>query len=462
MAFEKVDLPHPDDTIVAQCSALGGGVRAIVRLSGPRSHAIVQKVFRALPDYDDTSQVRQWRITPGCLCLPGFRLPIPAWVYRFYAPRSYTGQDMAELHTLGSPPLIEQLVAYLLSCGARAARPGEFTLRAFLAGKKDLSQAEAVRAVIEAEQLHDLQHALAQLAGGLKQPLQQLREQLLDLLADMEANLDFVDQDISFLSSEEAGQRIATCWHRLRDIQRQMRAQESVGRLPRIVLVGPPNAGKSSLFNALSGADALVSPIPGTTRDYLVRCCLLEGQNVELVDTAGWQPTDTDIDAQAQQLGRQIAERADILVWCDEHGMFLPPNDPRSPEHWSSAVVLRVRTKADLPAPTTILTESSPSYDVACSVTTNNGLEALRHLLADKLQALSSSPLAPSRSRCQHHLKEAGQCLQEAIEQIQRGVPLEFVTAAIRAALHELGELTGAIYTPELLDRIFSRFCIGK
>jgi tRNA modification GTPase len=465
MAFEKVDLPDPEDTIVALCSAPGAGTRAIVRLSGPEAHRITAAIFRPIDGDSSTSpaQADRRRVIPGSVFLQGVSAPLPAWLYRFFAPRSYTGQDMAEIHTLGSPPLVEHLIAELLRSGARAARPGEFTLRAFLAGKKDLAQAEAIRAVIEADDQSDLQRALQQLAGGLSGPLQALRDDLLNLLADLEANLDFVDEDITFLTPQEAFQRIQDGIDRLQGLLQQLQGRQIAGRLPRIVLVGPPNAGKSSLFNALSGAQALVSPMPGTTRDYLTHCCDLEGVRVELVDTAGWQPAGNGIEEQAQHLARQAAEHADVILWCDEKGVFLPPDHPQSPEAWSSAIVVRVRTKADLPSDThPSLTAGAWPADVACSVISAEGLHPLRLFLREKLATRPPSSLAPGSSRCQHHLEVAVRHLQAAAEQIVAQEPLEFPAAALRAALHQLGELTGVVYTNELLDRIFSRFCIGK
>ena len=440
-------------------------MRAIVRLSGPEAHRIARAVFRPMDDDsgNDPAQIYRRRVIPGCVYLRGVSTAVPAWFYRFTVPRSYTGQDMAEIHTMGSPPLVEQLIADLLLAGARAARPGEFTMRAFLAGKKDLAQAEAIRAVIEADDQSTLQRALQQLAGGLSGPLQTLRDDLLNLLADLEANLDFVEEDITFLTPQEALQRIQDGIDRLQGLLHRFQERQIAGRLPRIVLVGPPNAGKSSLFNALSGAQALVSPVAGTTRDYLTQCCELEGIRVELVDTAGWQPGEDGIEKQAQNLGRQAAEHADIILWCDEKGAFLPPDHPQSPEAWSSAIVVRVHTKEDLPDDADLqMSVSSWPADVSCSVVSAAGLRSLRRLLREKLVSRRPSSLAPGSSRCQHHMEAAIRHLQVAADQMLAQEPLEFPAATLRAALHHLGELTGVVYTNELLDRIFSRFCIGK
>src|SRR3954471_8036406 len=179
-----------DDTIVALASAPGPGARAVIRLSGPDAHRVVGAIFDSMP----TGRA----MAPGNLRLHGLHSPLPAVVYSMPGPKSYTGQDCVEVHTVSSPPLVDLLISTLLDAGARAAGPGEFTMRAFLAGKKDLTQAEAVLAVIEAGTDDELKHALGQLAGGITQPLHGLRDDLLNLLADVEAGLDFTEEDIQF------------------------------------------------------------------------------------------------------------------------------------------------------------------------------------------------------------------------------------------------------------------------
>src|SRR5207248_8108480 len=191
------------------------------------------------------------RLYPGQVRLPG-AAPLPADLYVFPAPHTYTGQHVAELHAPGCPPLIELLVAELLKAGARAARPGEFTLRAFLAGKLDLTRAEAVRGVIEAGSRDELAQALAQLAGGVARPLQELRDDLLNLLADVEAGLDFADEDIRFVDEDELLKRLGKGLALVMLAQKQLRERSVSGRAFRVVLAGRPNARKSSLFNALT------------------------------------------------------------------------------------------------------------------------------------------------------------------------------------------------------------------
>lgn len=489
MSFEKTTLPHPDETIVAVSSAPGSGARAIVRISGPNARTVVDAVFRANggrqpPEITPTQRESSSSLggptsptrylVPGSLRLTGVHSPLPATLYFFPGPRSYTGQDLAEIHTVGSPPLVEQLVTDLLNAGARPAQPGEFTLRAFLAGKKDLPQAEAVHAVIEAGTDTDLQAALAQLAGGITRPLEALREDLLNLLADLEAALDFADEDIQFIGQPETLARISAALEQLDVLQRQLDDRTVSGRPLRVVFVGQPNAGKSSLFNALAGGNAIVSPVPGTTRDYLTKQFDLNGVNVELIDTAGWQAGGDTIEEQAQQLGRDAAGRADVILWCDEHGEFGAADASRLEA--SGAEVLRVWTKRDQasggrqPAECSPRPRSSqaprgadtPRSPVLTSVVIPGGTELLRTALSDIVLSLTRPALAPSQSRCRHHVAACAEHLRATRDHVAADDPPELAASALRAALDQLGEITGAVYTTDLLDRIFSRFCIGK
>jgi len=449
MPLESTATPHPDDTIVAVSSAAGPAARAIVRISGPNARPVVDALFAP-----DAPAAAGRRLVPGNLRLTGVHSPLPADLYFFAAPHSYTGQDLAELHTIGSPPLVGRLVADLLNAGARSAGPGEFTLRAFLAGKLDLPQAEAVHAIIEAGSDSDLKHALAQLAGGVTQPLHDLRDDLLNLLADSEAALDFADEDIEFVGKPETLSRLAAALARLANVRRQLETRTVSGRPLRAALVGEPNAGKSSLFNALAGGpDALVSPLPGTTRDYLTKLLVLDGISVELIDTAGWAAFTDAIEEQSQKLGSEQTKAADIVLWCVEPGgAFASEVSERLAR--TEARILRVHTKCDL--------AGEPRSGIASSAVAPGGVDELRAALAEAAASLVHPPLAPSQSRCRHHLDACIRDLQQAHRHVLFDDPAELLALALRGALDQLGEMVGAVYTNDLLDRIFSRFCIGK
>jgi tRNA modification GTPase len=434
-----------DDTIVALASAPGPGARAVVRLSGPDARQVVGTAFALIPDGRGMAH--------GNLRLPGLHSPLPAMVYSMPGPKSYTGQDCVEVHTISSPPLVDLLIGTLLDAGARAARPGEFTMRAFLAGKKDLTQAEAVLAVIEAGTDDELTEALNQLAGGVTRPLQALRDDLLNLLADVEAGLDFTEEDIQFADKKDVLLRLGAGMAHLINLRKQLDDRAVSDRPFRVALVGEPNAGKSSLFNALTGVRAaIVSPVPGTTRDYVTRSVTLQGTNVELIDTAGRQEATNTIEEQAQRLGREQATRADLILWC------VPANEwraeRREPPGDVGGKAVIVLTKADL---TTVSTDHPTT-----SARTGRGIAELRRLLSDRAMGSRAAPLAPSLSRCRHHVEKGLGHLRTAHHAVLFDDPAELLALELRLALDQIGEMAGAVYTDDLLDRIFSRFCIGK
>ncbi len=293
-AADSICVYQANDTIAAVASAPGGAARAIVRISGPRVADVLSPVFRA----EDPASLatatgpRRWA---GVLVGPTAQhaeLVLPGHLYFWPGTRSYTRQPLAEWHMLGSPPLVAAALCAVCAAGARQAQPGEFTLRAFLAGRLDLTQAEAVLGVIDANGPRDLQLALAQLAGGLAAPLHGLRSQLLDLLAHLEAGLDFVEEDIEFISAESLRAQLQSAAEQVDLLLSRLDQRMSAGEAPRVVLVGRPNVGKSSLFNALCGGPAaLVADLPGTTRDFVRGMIDLGGVRCELIDTAGVDDT---------------------------------------------------------------------------------------------------------------------------------------------------------------------------
>ena len=333
-------------------------------------------------------------------------------------------------------------------------------MRAFLAGKKDLTQAEAVLAVIEAGTDDELTQALAQLAGGVTQPLHGLRDDLLNLLADVEAGLDFTEEDIQFADKKDILLRLGAGMAHLINLRKQLDDRAVSTRPFRVALVGPPNAGKSSLFNALAGVPAaIVSPVPGTTRDYVTRSVTIQGTNVELIDTAGWQEATDGIEEQAQRLGREQARKADLVLECVEATAWRAlrreshdsDNIGRLTPFRSQLVVLTKSDHAD------VLTDLP-----ATSAKTGRGVTDLRRLLADKAKEARVPALAPSLSRCRHHVEKGLGHLRAAHHAVLFDEPAEILALELRLALDQLGEMVGAIYTDDLLDRIFSRFCIGK
>jgi tRNA modification GTPase len=373
---------------------------------------------------------------------------------------------MAELHTVGSPPLVDWLLQTVCSSGARLAQPGEFTLRAFLAGRIDLTQAEAVLGVVEAADRRQLDTALTQLAGGLSRPLQKLRDDLLNLLADLEAGLDFVEEDIRFVEPEELKERLDNAARQLEALAQQLGQRTDTRQLPRVALIGAPNVGKSSLFNALTeNSSALVSPTAGTTRDYLSAIVRCGGIDVELIDTAGIQTDSTSpIDAAAQQSAAGQHRQASLRLLCLDAAAATSELNQLFTEN-----TLLIWTKIDtLPQLTQELFAidllQSPRKSILTSSRSGAGLEELRRAIAEALVASpsESSAVVGTIARTRESIQLASGALVQAQQLLIGNAGEELIAAQVRSVLEELGKVVGAIYTDDLLDRIFSRFCIGK
>ncbi len=424
------------DTLVALASPPGAGLRAIVRISGPRTTDIVRAL---LPGFAGvTSPCHN-----GVLRLDGVRSPLPAQVWFWAGPRSYTGQDLAELHLISSPPLVHAVLAQAHAAGARAAGPGEFTLRAFLAGKIDLTKAEAILGVTQARTDEELQSALKQLAGGLAHPLQALREDLLNLLADVEAGLDFTTEDLAFISLDEMLRRLTLGLAQITLVQKQLDSRTMEHRLPRVVLAGPVNAGKSSLFNVLTAGKALVSTEAGTTRDYLEAPLRLGEMTATLIDTAGRRDDAHADERRAQTLGAERAAEADLVLWCDPTAAEPAPGGALKLATCSDAFPRRAGW-------------------LAVSAHTGAGLPELRSAIASRLHERPGDPWSASLSRCRHHVLACRDHLRAAHHLALEDQPAELLALELRLALEQVGAIVGTIYTDDLLGRIFSRFCIGK
>jgi tRNA modification GTPase len=454
-----------DDTIAAISTAAGGAARGMIRLSGPSVVECLAKDFRPAAPVA-LAKVRAPRVIEGAFRLLDGR-ELPCEFYLWPGARSYTRQPVAELHTLGSPPLLDALLRAVCRAGARLAEPGEFTLRAFLAGQLDLTQAEAVLGVIDAQGEGQLQTALAQLAGGVSTPMTRLRERLLDLLAHLEAGLDFVEEDIEFISADELESQLAAAEDAVRHIVARMESRGETSAGPRVVLVGWPNAGKSSLFNALAGdARAIVSDHPGTTRDYLLARIQIDGLDCELVDTAGVEPpatnhqppTTNSIAGTAQEMTREQHGRAQLRLLCLDSTR--PLNAWEREQLARDEAQLLVLTKADQPRATDLDRAALPTSSLSGA-----GLDALRAAIARAAgESLSDEAgvVSGTAARCAESLRLAAAALQTARALTAAGAGEELAAAELRSALDHLGQVLGAVYTDDVLDRVFSRFCIGK
>jgi tRNA modification GTPase len=449
-----------DDTIAAIASAAGGGLRGIVRISGPACVAVVSRLGeygRPLIDVDQPSCIS------GTIDLPQGLRAVPVTLYLWPTRKTYTREPSAELHLPGSPPILGAALEAVCSVGARLAQPGEFTLRAFLAGRLDLTQAEAVLGVIDAGDRRQLQTALGQLAGGLARPLGRLRERLLDVLAHLEAGLDFVDEDIEFITPRELTGNLAETEIEVERVLAQMASRTETTSVPRVVLYGLPNTGKSSLLNALAGeAAALVSDVAGTTRDYVVRPVEFGGTALLLSDTAGISEIQNraGLDRAMQCATTNELRRADLSILCLDASRPLTTWETEQLAGPGERRII-VITKCDLPS-------SIDSSPIQAAIRTSSvlgvGLPELKKAIVETLESRNEEAgvIAGTAERCRDSLRLASEALARARAAIEGNAGDEVVAAEIRLALEELGLVVGAVYTDDILDRVFSRFCIGK
>jgi tRNA modification GTPase len=437
-----------DDTIAAISSAAGPAARMIVRISGCAALSVAASL--EISPSDGPSARREILRFSGISC--------PAWVYQFISPRSYTGEDLVELHIPGNPLLARMLLDWLVARGARQAEPGEFTARAYFHGKLDLLQAEGVAATISAQSDQQLAVARQLMAGELANRLRPAMEMLAESLALVEAGIDFSEERMEFISSAQIAGRIETVLDLLQTLVSQSRQFEKLTHEPSIVLAGRPNAGKSTLTNALAGKSrSIVSPQPGTTRDALSVEITLPHGIARLIDVAGIESSaqtsapspQREIDRQMRDLAQRTIEQTDILL------LVRDAFDSRSEISLSRPPDLRVFTKIDLFHPSAL-----PEKSVAVSAKTGENMESLRNLL-DAI-AFGSDSAGATLALTSRHL----QSLAEAISALAHARTvldsLELLAAELRAALDSLGRILGIVSPDDILGLIFSKFCIGK
>lgn len=464
-------LERLDETIVAISSAPGRAAVGIVRLSGPRAYEYLESIAQFPEGIELPARTRGEIIIDGAA--------FPAVFYLFRAPRSYTRQDLVEIHTIGAPPILQMVCDKLIWAGAIAAQPGEFTARAYFNGAMDLAAAEGVAQLIRAQSDTQLRAARRMMDGAWSVRLSALRDALGELLALVEAGIDFAEEPIEFISPKELNRRLSELIEGFEDVELSSADREVFNPAPRILLLGPPNAGKSSLMNRLSGISrAICAAVAGTTRDVLSAPVRLGSHEAILLDAAGIDESTDEIIRSAREIAMSTATTSDLVcvvfdaqtINREELRSFLAMLGSRDVRRFLIAL-----NKCDLLSASEQkrlkgwLVDESKMPVIPVSALRGDGIEDLKSALSEALQSgqttVSSEIAAFSeRQRC---------CLAAALASMSRAATLaqntestshcaDLLAFELREALDAIGGVTGEVTTEHLLTQIFSNFCIGK
>ncbi len=433
------------DTIVAPATPPGRSALAIVRIDGPDSNSILTSITKsALPPIRHAAFVHLYNDADAldeCIAI------------RYEAPHSFTGNDLVELTLHGNPLIVERVIARCVELGARMAEPGEFSERAVLNGKIDLVQAESIADLINARTALQAKLSLSNLDGVLSRKAAAVRQTLLEVIARLEAALDFSEEGYEFITHDEARTRVASALVELEAMSDTYRRGRATTAGLSLVILGRPNAGKSTLLNRLVGSDrAIVTPIPGTTRDIVRETIEIGGLPVTIADTAGLRHSDDVVEGIGIERARQAAATADLILYLVDSSSGITAEDASELARYPDALV--IHTKADL--------VTRPST-LSISAVSNQGMPELLGTLDQLVRDQFAAPegaLVNERQRLA--VDEAASGLRAALDTLQLGLDEQMVVVDLYRSANALGTLTGAITRDDILDEIFSNFCIGK
>ena len=448
------------DTIVAQATPTGGAI-CVIRMSGEDAITLCDKVFRGRKSLCDatTATLHYGYIVDGEEVIDDVLVSV------FRAPHSYTGENSVEISAHGSRYVVEKILSLLLSQGARLAEAGEFTRRAFMAGRMDLSQAEAVADIIAADS--HASHAIAstQMRGAYSNELSALRDKLLQITSLLELELDFSEEDVEFADRGELLSLLNIAHDKVNSLAQSFSLGNVLKEGVIVAIAGRPNVGKSTLLNRLAGEErAMVSEIAGTTRDTVEATANIGGVIYRFVDTAGLHTTNDRLEQMGIERTTQALQKARIILWLSDNCYSSIEDDLAGFTPTSEQKIYRIITKIDLNnSPDT--TDSKANYPtIRLSAKTGEGVDSLLTELqaaADASSAYQGDVIISNR-RHYEALCQAGNALDSAICALQNGIPTDLLSEDIRLAIHHLGTITGEITSEDILQNIFSHFCIGK
>lgn len=449
-----------EDTIAAIATAYGEGGIGIIRISGEDSRDILRKIF--------TGKIESRRLSYGKIVDENEHIDEVLAVY-MKGPKTYTGEDVVEINCHGSMVALRKTLALVLSKGARMAEPGEFTKRAFLNGRLDLSQAEAVIDVIKAKSDRSFDVAMSQLEGSLSKRIEKIRQALLDLLVEVTVNIDYPDEDIEIMTYDKA----RDCLCNIRNMIGELLATSGSGRMIRegirIAIVGKPNVGKSSLMNCLlRESRAIVTEIPGTTRDTIEEAVSIRNLPVYLIDTAGIRDTDDTVEKIGIEKTKEAFNNADYIILVVDGSRPLTSEDEEIISYVRGRRALVILNKRDLGAEVTVdvISEKLPDCDIIeTALSKGEGLKEIEDNIESLVyggQISQGESLMVNNVRHIDLLKHADSAAGDALSLLEIMEPLDIVEIDIRNAYDFLGEIVGDTVSDEIINEVFARFCLGK
>ena len=449
---------HQQEVICALATPSGVGAIAIIRVSGLGSISMVKSIFKG----KDLEKAESHTVHFGTIQAAG-EIIDEVLVTVFKTPKSFTKEDSIEISCHGSDYIIRQILKLLITKGARIAKPGEFTQRAFLNGQFDLVQAEAVADLIAADSQASHKTALNQLRGGFSKKLTSLRTELIHFASLIELELDFGEEDVEFAQRDDLRRLIEALLSTIAPLIDSFDFGNALKEGVPVAIIGSPNVGKSTLLNALLNEEkAIVTSIAGTTRDVIEDTIVLEGLKFRFIDTAGIRETTDLVESIGIERSKNAMEKADIVIFLFDSLETLQENQQLGSLLPAGKQVLYVLNKVDLGE---IAAESLGALQenvISISAKSQIGVSQLTNKLVSMVYGQSASDTVVTNLRHYEHLVKTHDALQDVLHGLETGVTGDFLAQDIRLSLHHLGEITGTIVTDDLLDNIFSKFCIGK
>ena len=456
-----------EKTIVAISTANGNGGIGIIRLSGKNTFDIIKKIFKPK---NSSEEIKGYSMKYGNIVNPKNNEIIDeVLVSYFIAPKSYTTENMCEINSHGGIILEKKILEICLENGAELAQPGEFTKRAFLNGRIDLSQAEGIIDLINAKSDMEAKESLGQLKGFLSSQIKEIEQKLLDIMVDIEVTIDYPEYDVDEVTNNKANESLQTILNLLEKLEKSFDRGKILKDGIKTVILGKPNAGKSSLLNALLKEDrAIVSDIAGTTRDTIEEYINLDGIALKLIDTAGIRDTENTIEKIGEEKSKKLAESADLIIAIIDNSQNLDDDDRRILEIIKDKKAVIVLNKVDIKYKNE---ENERDIQKLCkpivkmSAKNETGLDNLytEIIRLFEINDISNgNEVLITNERHKKQIKKAKENIEKAIETVKSQMPVDIVTIYITQALEDLGEITGQNVSENIINEIFSKFCLGK